>query len=180
MLPNEAIKTMSMRKNTVPLLFLFLFWFLLSTPGNSQETVLSHYDSLKTMPPFKFYNLQGKAFTPDSLKKNAHRIVIIYFKTSCEFCLSEFKLIKHSMQEFTNDQFILISREETADLKKYDSLRQFEHYPQIRTVQDKDQLYRSWFRASYTPSIHIYDEHHALIRFQDGMLNKEDLLKYLK
>jgi cytochrome oxidase Cu insertion factor (SCO1/SenC/PrrC family) len=167
-------------RQTIQTVFFFCLLFLLSNRGNAQETPLSHYDSLSTMPPFKFYNLKGEAFTPDSLKKGTHRVVLIYFKTSCEFCLSEFKLIKHGMRDYPNTQFILISREEPEALKAYDSLRQFSHFPQIRVLEDRNRLYHTYFEAHYTPSIHVYDENYKLIRFLDGMLNKEELVKYLK
>jgi hypothetical protein len=156
------------------ILFLFLSFCL-----PAQETK-STADSLGIMPEFTFYNLYGQVFTPDSLKKGKHKTVIIYFKTSCEFCLSEFKIIKHNRSEFPETQFVLVSREPVEDLVRYDSLRQFSHYPHIRVLQDKNNNYYSYYTAHYTPSIHIYDEKRRLIRFSDGMISKEELIRLLK
>jgi len=146
----------------------------------AQEAKKSHCDSLGIVPDFRFYNLKGELFTKDSLKAGKSNTVIIYFKTSCEFCLSEFKLIKHNMGQFPNAQFVLVSREDISELKKYDSARQFSYYPQIHVVSDKESLYRTYYQAYYTPSIHIYDEKMSLIRFSDGMISKEELLRLLK
>ncbi len=146
----------------------------------AQEAKKSHCDSLGIVPDFRFYNLKGELFTKDSLQTGKSRTVIIYFKTSCEYCLSEFKLIKHNMSQFPNAQFVLISREEIPELKKYDSARQFSYYPQIHVVSDKELRYRTYYEAYYTPSIHIYDEKMKLIRFSDGMIGKEELLRLLK
>jgi hypothetical protein len=157
--------------------FLFL---LLAFKADAQEAKFSHYDSLGVLPPFKFYNLKGEVFTTDSLKKGVHRTVVIYFKTGCEYCLNEFKIIKHSMADFPNTQFILVSWEDAPVLKTYDSLRQFRYFPQIRILSDKDGLYRTWFEAHFTPSIHIYDEQFKLLQFHDGMINREKLLNLLK
>ncbi|HEV7230560.1 MAG TPA: hypothetical protein VGO45_04480 [Bacteroidia bacterium] len=159
--------------------FVLLSVFLVvSSLSKGQIVTRSVYDSLGILPVFRFYNLKGEPFTPDSLRKD-RKTVLIYFKTDCEFCLSEFKLIKHNISSFPGTDFILISRESVPDLKKYDSLRQFHYFPQIRIVQDKEGLYRSYFVAHYTPSIHIYDKHGKLLRFSDGMLSKEEFLKSL-
>ncbi len=162
--------------------FLFLFLSILPFSGFSQtrETHLSQCDSLGICPDFKFYNLQGQVFNRDSLQKGMHRIVLIYFSTSCEFCLSEFKIIKKNMAQFSKTSFILISTEETADLRKYDSLRQFAYFPQIRIVQDKNHLYHKYFTAHYTPSVHIYDKKGKLLHFSDGKMTKEELTGYLE
>jgi peroxiredoxin len=160
--------------------YLFFVFLSLIRPCSGQTMPLSHCDSLGILPDFKFYNLKGELFTADSLKKGKPRTVVIYFKTSCEFCLSEFRMIKHNMAEFPNTQFILISRETVPELNKYDSLRQFNYFPQIRVLQDKEGTYRNYYNAYYTPSIHIYDEQFKLLHFSDGMLSKEDLLKFLK
>jgi hypothetical protein len=169
-----------MKRHCLHTLLCFFLFFLACTPMKAQDTSYNHYDSLGILPPFKFYNLNGQVFTPDSLKKGYHRTVVIYFKTGCEYCLNEFKIIKHSMPDFPNTQFILISWEDAATLKTYDSLRQFKYFPQIKVLSDKDGVYRTYFNAHYTPSIHIYDEQLKLIQFHDGMINREKLLSFLK
>jgi hypothetical protein len=160
--------------------FFSVLFLLFSHTARAQDTKWNHYDSLGIVPPFKFYNLKGETFTPDSLKKGKHRTVIIYFKTGCEYCLNEFKIIKHSMSDFPDTQFILVSWEDAPALKTYDSLRQFRYFPQIRILSDKDGLYRTWFEVHYTPSVHIYDEQLKLLHFHDGMINREKLLSFLK
>jgi thioredoxin-related protein len=167
-----------MKPKTKVSLVLLSTLLMFSSLMKGQDVSRSVCDSLGVLPAFRFYNLKGELFTSDSIKKG-HKTVLVYFKTNCEFCLSEFRMIKHNISSFPGTDFILISKESMPELKIYDSLRQFRYFPQIRIVQDKEGLYRSYFVAHYTPSIHVYDKHGNLLRFSDGMLSKEDFLKIL-
>jgi thiol-disulfide isomerase/thioredoxin len=160
-------------------LFVFSLFFILPLLASAQHAGKSRCDSLGILPDFRFYNLNGDVFNADSLKKDK-RTVLIYFSTSCEFCLSEFIIIKQNIADFGKTDFILVSGEPNSELNRYDSLRQFSYFPQIRIVQDKDHSYHRYYTAHYTPSIHIYDMHRKLIHFSDGKMTKEELINYLK
>jgi hypothetical protein len=160
-----------------------LFFLIFSGQLSAQSvstTGMSHFDSLGILLEFKFYTLQGQEFNTDSLKKGMHRTVLIYFNTNCEYCLSEFILIKKNMVQFPKTNFILISGEEMPVLLNYDSLRQFSLFPQIRVVQDRDHVYHHLYTSHYTPSIHIYNRKGKLLHFSDGKMTREELIRFLE
>jgi peroxiredoxin len=143
-----------------------------------QTPKLSYYDSSKTMPPFLFYQSNGTWFSPENLNPK-HSTVLIYFKTDCPFCEKEAELISKNLKDFKKADFVFITRADTADIRKFAILHKLENNKKIKFLQDKDKKYHSYYTARFTPSIHIYDKNKKLTLFKDGMLNKEELQKYI-
>ncbi len=163
-----------MKKN----IFLFIT-VLLSIYGTAQESAKRiNYDSLKVMPPFQYYTIDGNAFTQADLKKKK-QTVFIFIKMGCPYCAEEIEIIKKNINDFSHTQFYLISRADSSELKKFYSDYALIMYPQINILWDKDRRYYKYTIARVTPSIHIYDKKKRLLIFSEGVMNKEELLKYI-
>ena len=169
-------------------MFQFFYYFrkyiligtlLLSLNISYAQQKLSFYDSLGVMPAFRFYQLNGQIFTPDSLSKEK-QIVLIYFIQDCPYCEEQAEIVLKHLNDFTDVEFIFISREDTAVIRNYAVIHMLAGKKQIRFVQDKERLYYKYYNASYTPSIHIYDKKLNLLLFNDGVLDDKQMLKYIK
>ncbi|MBI3512364.1 MAG: redoxin domain-containing protein [Bacteroidetes bacterium] len=157
-----------------------LFFIMISCLFSFGQTpTLSLYDSLKVMPPFLYYTLDGKYFTIDSLKSNM-KTVEIYFNPKCEHCQQEAQLISDSIKYFPKTQFIFVSRADSVSLKKFASDYHLDSSKFITVLWDKDLLYYTFTIAHYTPSIHIYDEDQRLIYFAQDELTGKELIRELK
>jgi peroxiredoxin len=132
------------------------------------------------MPSFRFYSPDGTVFTSDSLG-NKNSTVIIYFKTDCPYCGKEADIISKNINDFPSTDFIFITRSsDTADVRSFVALHKLGSNKRVRFLQDKEKLYYKFYAASYTPSIHIYDKNKKLKLFAEGILIKEELLKYIQ
>lgn len=160
-------------------IYIFLFFAFLSFFATAQQSKkLSSYDSLKVMPPFQYYTTDGKLFTQSDLNKKKYS-VFIYIKIGCSYCEDEVEIIKKNIDNYSHTQFYLISRADTSELKKLYSEKILRDYPQIKILCDKDKLYYTYTIAHYTPSIHIYNRKRKLLNFTDGLMNEDELLKYI-
>ena len=130
------------------------------------------------MPSFRFYQLNGYPFTPDSLL-HKKLTVLIYIRTDCPFCEKEAEVISKNMNEFESINFIFITRSDSADVMQFAKAHKLENNSNVKFLQDKEKIYYKIFTASMTPSIHIYDRKRNLKLFTEGFLSKDELLKYI-
>ena len=145
---------MNRMKNCIYYSIVVLLCYSFSSFG--QDKKLSYFDSTGTMPSFTFYQRDGNRFTPDNLDKK-HSTVLIYFKTDCPFCEKEAELISRNLAELQHVDFIFISRADTASSRQFAANHHLDNTKGVKFVQDKDRNYYKYYTASYTPSIHIYD-----------------------
>jgi len=160
------------------IIFLFISVFFYDGAGAQESPKRINYDSLKVMPPFQYYTIEGNAFTQADLKKKK-QTVFIFIKMGCPYCAEELEIIKKNISDFSNTQFYLVSRADSSELKKFYSDYALIMYPQINILWDKDRKYYKYTIARVTPSIHIYDNKKRLLIFSEGVMNKVELSKYI-
>jgi len=160
-------------------ILLIAIGFLFLNTSYAQQK-LSIYDSLGIMPEFRYYQLNGNVFAPDSLPQGK-QIVMIYLKKDCPYCEEQIEMIlSHSKDLSTDVEFILISKEDTAFIMDYAIKHKIAGNERIKFIQDKERLYYRYCKASYTPSIHIYNKKRKLVLFHEGVLDYKQLLEYIK
>ena len=164
------------------LYFKIIFLALLSfSSGNiySQKNKLSMCDSTGTMPPFKYYYLDGTEFTSENISKK-NTTIFIYFKNDCPYCNKEAAIVSENIEDLNSIDFIFISREDSTTIQNFAASHKLNDKANVKFLRDKDQVYYKYCTAQYTPSIHIYDKHKKLISYSQGTIKKEGLLKYVK
>jgi thioredoxin-related protein len=139
---------------------------------------LSVYDSLEIMPNFKYYQLNGLLFTPDSLAPNK-QTVMIYFKKDCPYCEKQGEIISTYINDSNSVEFVFITREDSAFINYFANFHRLSVSKQVKFVQDKERLYYKYCKASYTPSIHVYDKKRKLLLFHEGVLDDKRWFVYL-
>ena len=158
-----------------------LLALLIFSSGNiySQKNKLSMYDSTETMPPFKYYYLDGTEFTPENISRK-NNTIFIYFKNDCPYCNKEATIVSENIGDLNSIDFIFISREDSTTIQNFAVAHNLNDKANIKFLNDKDQVYYNYCTAQYTPSIHIYDKHKKLISYSQGTMKKEGLMKYIK
>lgn len=163
----------SIGRSTFFIILLVLFSHYLFSQGSK----LSYYDSLKTMPPFKYYLTNGTAYTPNNVS-GKRTTMMIYFKNDCPYCQKEATIISNNIKELANIDFVFITRQDTSLIKTFAKENKLENISNVKFVEDKDKLYYTFCKALYTPSIHVYNKHKKLIEFTEGVMKKDEILKY--
>lgn len=143
----------------------------------SQNKKLSYSDSIGIMPSFRFYFPDGTVFTNDSIS-NTNVTVLIYITADCPYCAKEADLISNNINDFKSTDFIFIARSDTATIRSFAASHKLANNNSVKFMQDKEGFYHKLYIAGYTPSIHIYDKNKKLKLFQEGVLTKEEVLKY--
>ena len=159
--------------------FFIAILFLSSFAACSQKSKLSYYDSSYTMPPFNYYLLNGTSFTPNNLSKK-HNTMMVYFKNECPYCQKEATIIFENIKQFADIDFVFISRDDSTSIINFAKANKLDNTPNIKFVQDKDKLYYTFCKATYTPSIHIYNKHQQLMMFDEGTMKKDEIEKYIR
>ncbi len=160
----------------IVLLFLFDFYCV---DAFAQKNKLSMFDSIREMPPFKYYLLDGSEFTPENIIKRRNT-VMIYFKNDCPYCNKEASIISDNIRSFYSIQFVFISREDSATINGFAVAHELDNLANVAFVQDKDKTYYNYCTAQYTPSIHVYNNHKKLISYIQGTMKKEQIEKFIK
>ena len=159
------------------LLFTSLCLAALTTSYAQQQ--LSLYDSLRVMPAFRYYQLNGRVFVPDSLD-DENQTVIVYFKKDCPFCERQAEIISNHLNNFpSNVEFLFIAKEDTDFINGFALKYKLGGSNKIKFLRDKERLYFQYCNPSYTPSIHIYSEKRKLIQFHEGVMTYKELLQQI-
>jgi len=119
----------------------------------------------KDLPNFKFYDLQGKAFTRANLKAGLTTFVF-FFSPDCEHCQQEAQWIAAEFPQFKGSQLIFVTWEDDAASilefkKKY---LEKAGAPPIHFVQDSDYNIDNFFGESQAPCVYVYDHNNKFVK----------------
>lgn len=137
---------------------------------------LARYDKSQLMPPFQFYSLDEKKFTPENIQAGKF-VALIFFNPDCDFCEDETDSIKTHSSQLQNVEFVMISYRDSSKLSKFARDYGLSKYPNIHVVWDQDHLYSRFYTFHFSPSIHLFSPRHLLLTFVDGTMTIPALLK---
>jgi thiol-disulfide isomerase/thioredoxin len=141
----------------------------------AQDSV-AQYDKSPLLPPFQFYSLDGKTFTPQNIPAGKF-VELIFFNPECDFCEDETDSIKAHIDQLQNVEFVMISYRDSSKLSKFVTEYRLSQYSNIHVVWDKDHQYSRFYTFHYTPSIHLFSPRHLLLTFIDGTMTIQTLMK---
>ena len=135
-------------------------------------------ESIKTMPPFEYQDINDNLFTNANLKEHTPTL-FIYFNTECAFCNEEAQMIKDNISKFTNFQLVFISFEQSSKIKEFAINHQLLNYDNITFLFDSKATFASTFDIKSLPCLVIYDKNKRLIEKIKGQTKVETLIKKL-
>ncbi|SHG10519.1 AhpC/TSA family protein [Flavobacterium segetis] len=114
----------------IPLVFLSLLSFMgykIVTKINHQKEVAAN---IKTIPAFKYQNLNGESFSNKNLKMDTPTL-FIYFNSECEYCNEEAQMIKEHINAFNPFQLVFVSFEQPTKIASFAKKHNLLNYDNI-------------------------------------------------
>ena len=133
---------------------------------------------MKILPRFTFYNLDGSAFSNDSISKS-ERVIFIHFNTCCDYCIYELEQIIQYADDFKQVKVLLISEEDADQIRTLQSKFHLKNFTFIKFLHDRNMSYYSYFGTAIIPSVVIYNSNGELIKQFQGETKIETILKCL-
>lgn len=134
--------------------------------------------NIKSIPDFKYKNLNGGAFTHKKLKTDTPTL-FIYFNSECEYCNEETKMIQERINEFTRYQLVFISFEKPELIKTFAQKHNLLNYDNIHFVCDTKATFATTFDVQSLPCLVLYDKNQQLIEKIKGQTKVDAILKKL-
>ena len=105
--------------------------------------------------------------------------IIIFFSSTCPFCVEEIETIQKNKTLFTVP-IIMISDEDAAVLADIAKTYGIAETSPIKLVSDGSKEYHKYFLPTGIPSIFIYDASGSLVKQFQGETKVETLIKYMQ
>ncbi|WP_125717764.1 peroxiredoxin family protein [Flavobacterium ustbae] len=160
--------------STFIIIFSLLFYKIVSKITAKKELE----NTIKHIPKFSYYDIQGKTFDNQNLKKDTS-VVFIYFNSECDFCQTETEMIKSNLEKFKKVQLIFISSENLNKIKTFAKNHHFTNSANIHFLQDKQSTFTATFDVTGLPTIVIYNQQKKLIAKIKGQIKIDHILEKL-
>nr|WP_309757088.1 redoxin domain-containing protein [Flavobacterium sp.] len=156
-------------------LLIFLSYQIVSKINHKKEVAAN----IKTIPAFKYQNLNGESFSNKNLKMDTPTI-FIYYNSECEYCNEEAQMIQGSVDKFRPYQLVFISFEKPKLIKTFAQKHNLLNYDNIHFVCDTKVTFATTFDVQSLPCLVLYDKNQQLIEKLKGQTKVEVLLKKLQ
>lgn len=166
-------------KLIIPIIFISLLTFLgyqIVTKINHKKEVAAN---IKTIPTFKYQNINGEQFSNNNLKVDTPTL-FIYFNSESEYCNEETKMIQERIDQFTPHQLVFVSFEKGKKIKSFAKKYNLQNYDNIHFVCDTKVTFATTFDVQSLPCLVLYDKNQQLIEKIKGQTKVEVLLKKLQ
>jgi thiol-disulfide isomerase/thioredoxin len=166
-------------KLIIPIIFISLLTFLgyqIVTKINHKKEVAAN---IKTIPTFKYQNINGEQFSNNNLKVDTPTL-FIYFNSECEYCNEETKMIQERIEQFTPHQLVFVSFEKPEKIESFAKKYNLQNYDNIHFVCDTKVTFATTFDVQSLPCLVLYDKNQQLIEKIKGQTKVEVLLKKLQ
>ena len=132
--------------------------------------------NIKSIPDFKYKNLNGELFSNKNLKTDTPTL-FIYFNSECEYCNEEAEMIQGSVDKFRPYQLVFVSFEKPEKIKSFAQKHNLLNYDNIHFVCDTKVTFATTFDVQSLPCLVLYDKNQQLIEKIKGQTKVETILK---
>ncbi|MBP7731017.1 MAG: redoxin domain-containing protein [Bacteroidales bacterium] len=168
------------RKITAALLILLLttvlLYFTFSTIKKVQAAKSIH-EHIEHFPGFSLKSINDIQFNSDTITKGP--VVIIFFHPGCEHCQYEIKEITTAEYLIDKTHIILVSSAPEDEIKKFYYDNELDRYQKITLLIDSNYKLSDIFGLQSVPSTYIYNKELILVKYFEGEVKPEAILKYL-
>jgi peroxiredoxin len=165
-------------KITIPILAVGLLAVMASKIVNTINHKKQVAAFIKTMPPFEYKTLEGKAFTNQNLKAHV-ATVFIYFNSDCGYCNHEAQEIHQNIQKLQLAQLVFVSFEKPDQIQKFAQQYKLNNHDNIIFITDTKASFATTFDVKSLPTIIIYNQNNQLIAKLKGQTKAEKIIKQL-
>lgn len=150
------------------------FAYYTVTKARRKESALN----LKTMPDFKFYTLNDKAYTQADVP-SGKPLLVLHFSTDCEHCQNEAKDLKKNISWFENVHILMVSDKSKEEINTFSQDYGLKEYPQIVFLRDTTSAFFYSFGTASFPLAYVYDSDHNLLKHFPGETGMDVIKKVL-
>lgn len=133
-------------------------------------------DKVQTLPDFEFYTLDDQPFKKASLQAGLP-VAIILFNSECDHCQYGAAAIRQKLSLFKGIQVLMISSQETSDIKAFAEQYEFIGKQEITMLRDKKRELLNKLGTEVVPTIFVYDKTLRLAKKYVGETKPEAILK---
>lgn len=130
------------------------------------------------IPQFKFYKLDGKAYSNANLYQSKKTLFVL-FDCTCEHCQREAKELNSVYSKFKNVNILMVTLDETMSIQKF-----FGSYapglnlkPNVTVLQDKNKTFIPTFLPTRYPAMYLYAPNGKLLVYSNGDGGIKKILK---
>jgi peroxiredoxin len=167
-------------KKSLKILIISLFVTLLGFIGFKVVTKVKYKNqvaqNIKTIPKFKYQNINGGIFTNKNLKLNIPTI-FIYYNSECNFCNEETQLIQENIAKFKDIQLVFVSFEKPEKIVAFAKKHKLDQYDKVTFLCDNRLTFSTTFDVQSLPCLVLYDKNNKLIEKIKGQTKAETILK---
>jgi thiol-disulfide isomerase/thioredoxin len=135
-------------------------------------------EMIKTLPVFSLKTLNDTVFWSDQIKEGP--VLVLFFHPECEHCQYEIKTLFKNRHETPGIRVLLISNAEKEAIRNFLKENNLLDYPGLSTLIDESFSFRDYFGTELVPATFIYDKKLKLVRYFQGEVRPETILKYLR
>jgi hypothetical protein len=152
-------------------------WFLVFLVAASLSAAAQ--GSAKILPEFKFYKLDGTAFTKSQINLQ-EKSIIIYFDPGCDHCQKEIESIGKRYNDFKNASFYLVSSYGKAEVDSFMRTygKMLNGKKNVTVLLDPKMEFVVKFSPDFYPAIYVYSRGKLIKQFS-GTKNVDDILSLM-
>jgi thiol-disulfide isomerase/thioredoxin len=135
-------------------------------------------ERITVLPVFSMKTLNDTIFRSDLIKSGP--VIILHFHPECEHCKYEISTLFKCKAELSGTQVILISNAEKEVISNFLKENNLLNYPGSVALLDETYSFKSYFGTGIVPATFIYDKKLKLVKFFQGEVRPETILKYLR
>ena len=136
--------------------------------------------ALNKLPPFSMALTNGKTFSTNDLRTDKP-IVLIYYASNCDHCLTLMTAFFKRVTEFKNAQVLMVTFTSLQEVGVFEKKYQTGKYSYLHTgLESKPLFLQSFYKLQNTPFTALYDKAKNLVYSYKKDASVDDLLKRLK
>ncbi len=133
------------------------------------------------MPSFKFYDLDGKAFTNAELP--AQPYLLFYYNSECDHCVLATNQLKQVMPVLKQKKVkvLMLSAENEDKIAAYYGTMGLNAFDNLEMLRDKDRNMHFIYEFRNTPYVILYGANQQVLKyFESGNIDEPTLKSVLK
>ena len=131
------------------------------------------------LPQVRFFTKEGKYITNESIKNDAH-LIIMMFNPTCEHCEDQAMKFKENIFLFRKSNLVLVAASVMVPhLGFFINNTKIAEYPTIQVSVDSSNFINKTFLYQPLPQINIYDKDRKLIRVFSGETPMDSLKQFI-
>jgi peroxiredoxin len=135
-------------------------------------------EKIKTLPSFSFKKLNDTVYNSNQIKEGP--LLILFFHPECEHCQYQITSLFKKWIQPRDMLVLLVSNAEKSEIRNFIKENNIPDSLGLIVLVDEANNFIDYFGTERVPSTFIYNKQLQLIKYFQGEVRPETILKYLK